>query len=166
MSVSAGAFLDRLRTPDGQRLMRYSLVSVVSVGVSTLVLVFCSGVLSWSAVVSNTVATAVATIPSYELNRRWAWGKTGRGHLWKEVAPFWVLAFVGYAFSTVCVHFVEDFAKTQQYSHLIRTGLVGITSIAAFGVLWVIKFILFNKVLFAHRPLPGEAFDGRTGLPT
>lgn len=166
MSMTPVALLEKLRTPDGQKLMRYSLVSVISVGVSTLVLVFCSGVLSWSAVVSNTVATAVATIPSYELNRKWAWGKTGRGHLWKEVTPFWVLAFIGYGFSTICVHFAEDFAMGHGYSHLTRTGLVGLTSIAAFGVLWIVKFVIFNKVLFAHRPMPSEAFDGRTGLPT
>jgi hypothetical protein len=63
------------------------------------------------------------------------------------------------------VDLVENAAKHAGYSHLVRTGLVGITAIAAFGVLWVVKFIIFNKVLFKHG---GEidALDGRTGVPT
>ena len=166
MSMIPEALRDRLRTPDGQRLMRYSAVSVISVAVSTSVLVFCSGVIGWSAAVSNTVATAIATVPSYELNRKWAWGRTGRGHLLKETAPFWVLSFVGWGFSTICVHYAEVFAKSHHYSHLVRTGLVGVTSVAAFGILWIGKFLIFNKVLFAHRSLPAEALDGRSGLPT
>jgi putative flippase GtrA len=166
MAVTTSALRDRLRTPEGQKLFRYSMVSVISVVVSTSVLLFCSGILSWSALVSNTVATAVATVPSYELNRKWAWGKTGKGHLLREVVPFWSLSFIGWGFSTICVVVVEHYAKSHHFSHLLRTGAVGITSIAAFGVLWVVKFIIFNKVLFVHRPVPIEALDGRAGLPT
>jgi putative flippase GtrA len=141
----------RFRTPTVRRFWRYSLVSVISVGVSTAVLVFCSGVLDLSAVVSNTIATAVATVPSFELNRRWAWGLGGRSHLWREVVPFWVLAFAGYGFSTVSVAYAESFAKHQHFTHLARTGLVGVTSIAAFGVFWVLKFIIFNRLMFVRR---------------
>jgi len=166
MAVSVASLRGFLRTPQGRKMFRYSMVSVVSVGVSTAVLVFCSGILSWSAVVSNTVATAVATVPSYELNRKWAWGKTGRGHLFKEVVPFWTLSFIGWGFSTLCVWLVEGYAKDHHFSHVVRTGAVGITSIAAFGILWVIKFIIFNKVLFVHRPVPVDALDGRAGIPT
>jgi putative flippase GtrA len=166
MAMTSSVLLERLRTPVGRRLFRYSMVSVVAVAVSTSVLLFCSGVLSWSAWVSNTVATAVATVPSYELNRRWAWGKTGKGHLLKEVVPFWVLSFIGWGFSTICVDLMEHYAKSHHFSHLVRTGTVGLTSIGAFGVLWIVKFVIINKVLFVHRPVPVEALDGRTGLPT
>ena len=164
--MTSSVLLERFRTPVGRKLFRYSMVSIVSVAVSTSVLLFCSGVLSWSAWVSNTVATAVATVPSYELNRRWAWGKTGKGHLLKEVVPFWVLSFIGWGFSTICVAVMEHYAKSHHFSHLARTGSVGLTSIAAFGVLWIVKFIIINKVLFVHRTVPVEALDGRTGLPT
>lgn len=166
MAVSPAVLMERLRTPEGRKLFRYSMVSVISVCVSTAVLVFCNGVIGWSAWVSNTVATAVATVPSYELNRKWAWGKTGKGHMFKEVIPFWVLSFIGWGFSTICVDLMEHYAKSQHLSHLVRTGAVGVTAIAAFGVLWIVKFIIFNKVLFVHRPVPVEAFDGQAGFPT
>jgi putative flippase GtrA len=164
--VCPGPISDRLEGPEGQKFFRYSMVSVVAIVISEIVLLFCAGIIGWSAVVSNTVATAVATLPSYELNRKWAWGKSGRGHLMKEVIPFWVLSFIGWGFSTICVDLVEKAAKNAGYSHLVRTGLVGLTAIAAFGVLWVVKFIIFNKVLFKHGNDVPDALDGRSGLPT
>lgn len=164
--MTPSALLERLQTPEGQKLFRYSMVSVIAVAVSTVVLVICSGLIGWSAVVSNTVATAVATIPSYELNRKWAWGKTGRGHLMKEVVPFWALSFISWAFSTVCVDVMEHFARHHHYSHFLRTGTVTVTAVAAFGVLWIVKFIIINKLLFVHGEKVPEALDGRTGVPT
>lgn len=158
--------IEKLRSPDGQKLLRYSAVSLISLAVSTAVLTFCSGVLRWSPVESSTMGTAVSTIPSYQLNRKWAWGKSGRSHLGKEVTPFWVLSFVGYFFSTISVHFAAKVANANHFSHLEHTAFLAFTYVAAYGVLWIGKFIIFNRVLFAHRPVPNEAFDGRTGLPT
>src|SRR5438128_12639219 len=88
------------RTPEGRKMFRYTMVSVISVATSFVVLGITVGLFQWSAFWGNITATAVATVPSYELNRKWAWGRTGRGHLWKEVVPFWALSFIGLAFST------------------------------------------------------------------
>jgi GtrA-like protein len=49
---------------------------------------------------ANVIACAVAAVPSFHLNRSWAWGRRGRSRLLREVAPFWALAFLGLAFST------------------------------------------------------------------
>ena len=45
-------------------VLRYSLVSLVSVGVSQSVLVVAFGMLHWTAQLANMVACAVATVPS------------------------------------------------------------------------------------------------------
>ena len=99
------------------------------------------------------------------MNRKWAWGKTGRSHLWKEVVPFWALAFIGWAVSTFSVHLMEGYAKSHHFSHLASTASVTVVYVAAFGVLWVAKFIIFNKLLFVHhlQDLPPE-LDGRSGV--
>jgi putative flippase GtrA len=60
--------------------VRYSLVSVVSVAVSQSVLAVAFGVLHWTAQLANVVACAVAAVPSFHLNRSWAWGRRGRSH--------------------------------------------------------------------------------------
>src|SRR4051794_4175636 len=93
MQLSPSALLDRARSPEGKKLIRYSTVSVISIAVSQVVLLLCFGALHWSARWANVTAVAVGTVPSYELNRKWAWGKRGKSHMWKEVAPFWALAF-------------------------------------------------------------------------
>ena len=110
---------------------------------------------------------AVATIPSYYLNRTWVWGKGGRSHLMKEVVPFWTLAFIGLAFSTWSADYAETVVQRHHVSHGMQTLIVAGAALAAWGVLWVGKFIFFNKVLFRTHPQDLEpALDGRTGLPT
>jgi putative flippase GtrA len=163
--VTISDLRDKLRGPEGRKLFRYSCASVVAVAVSVVCLVIFNGLIGLSAWVSSTLATAIATVPNYEMNRKWAWGKSGRSHLWKEVVPFWALAFLGWAFSTISVHVMEGYAHSHHFSHLASTASVTIVYVAAFGVLWVAKFIIFNKVLFAHHleDLPPE-LDGRSGI--
>jgi putative flippase GtrA len=165
MAMTRPAVMEKLRSPLGKKLYRYSMASVVAVMVSVVFLVFFNGVVGLSAWVSSTLATAIAAIPSYEMNRKWAWGKTGRSHLLKEVIPFWTLAFIGWAFSTISVHAMEGYAKHHHFSHLMTTFWVTVVYIGAFGVLWIGKFIIFNKLLFAHHieDLPPE-LDGRSGI--
>jgi putative flippase GtrA len=159
-----------LRTPMGRKLFRYSMASVVAVIVSTSFLIFFDGVIGFSAVVSATLATAIAAVPSYEMNRKWAWGKSGRSHLLKEVVPFWTLAFIGWALSTGSVRLMEDYAKSHHFTHIDQTTTVTMVFIGAYGVLWIGKFIIFNKFLFSHHQhhdgaQPGREMDGATGVP-
>jgi putative flippase GtrA len=155
------------RSSEGRKLIRYTLVSIISVIVSQIVLIILVGPIGWAARTANIVATGVGTVPSYELNRRWAWGKKGRGHLWKEVVPFWTLSFIGLAFSTWSADFAESQAQQHNLSHTALTVVVALGSLAAWGILWIGKFVFFNKVLFRTHPEDLEpALDGRTGLPT
>jgi putative flippase GtrA len=77
-------------------MLRYSMASIVSLVVSVICLAIFVGPLGMQAWVGATLATAIASIPSYYLNRRWAWGKSGKSHFMKEVVPFWSLAFLGW----------------------------------------------------------------------
>jgi putative flippase GtrA len=166
MATTLSEMLEKFRGPEGRKLYRYSLASVVAVVISVVLLVFFNGVIGLSAWVSSTLATGIAAVPNYEMNRKWAWGKTGRSHLWKEVVPFWGLAFLGWAISTISVHAMETYAKQHHFSHVMSTATVTLVYLAAFGVLWIGKFIIFNKILFVHHPQDLEpALDGRTGLP-
>lgn len=163
---TASDLLDFCRSPQGTKIIRYSATSAICVVISTVILTVLVGILHWDAFGASLTATTISTIPSYELNRKWAWGKTGKGHLWKEVVPFWTLAFIGLAFSTWASVVAESFSKHHHLSHLVHTTVVTGAFIGAFGVLWIGKFIIFNKILFAHHPQDlTPALDGRSGLP-
>jgi len=146
--LSPSSLLERARTPGGRKLVRYSLVSVVSVAVSQIVLFLAQ--FAWSARTSNIVAVCVSAVPSYQLNRAWVWGKSGRSHLVKEIAPFWGMAFLGLVLSTWSVDFAESHAAEVVSSHLGQKLIINAAALAAFGVLWVAKFFILNKLLFAH----------------
>ena len=144
------------------RAVRYSLASVVSIVVSQTVLIVAFGLGHLPARTSNVLACVVATGPSYYLTRTWAWGRRGRSNVWREVVPFWALAFLGLAFSTWATDAASGFARDSHASHFAATAIVATAALAAFGALWIAKFVVFNAVLFADRPADGRP----TTLPT
>lgn len=145
--------VDRARTSTGRKAVKYTLVSVISVGVSQVAMITAFGLFHWPARWSAVFATSIGAIPSYYLNRRWTWGKTGKSHLWREIVPFWALAFIGLAFSVFTSGLAEGYVEDheRELSHLMETAIVGGAYFAAFAVLWIGKFVVFNKVLFVTR---------------
>ncbi len=138
------------RTPQGFRLIKYATVSAISALTSLIVLTLVFGVFRlWGEVWSTLFANVVAGFPSYFLNRQWVWGKSGRSHIWREVVPFWVLSLTGIAFALVTAAWARHFADAHDLEHLARTALVDGANIAAFGILWILKFLVFNR-LFAE----------------
>lgn len=153
MDVSPRGVVAFTRTTGGRRLIKYSMVSVVSVIVSQVALLI--ALYFVTATWSNIIAVAVGTVPSYELNRSWVWGKSGKSHLLKEVVPFWGLSFLGLVISTLAVkvvseHVIHDATPDTTWEKLVILA----TSLGAFGVLWIGKFLIINKLLFHHKPEP------------
>ncbi|MEX2658772.1 MAG: GtrA family protein, partial [Acidimicrobiales bacterium] len=129
--VAARARFDR-------RPVRYAMVSVVAVAVSQSVLLTTNGVLGWSAISSNVTAVSIGAVPSYLLNRAWVWGKRGRNHFWREVVPFWALALIGLAFSTLLV------AVAHRWND--ATWVISLANLVAFGILWVVKYLVLDAI--------------------
>jgi len=143
-----------LNTKEGKKILRYSMVSVISTGVSFSVLFLVYGVARlWTEVPSTVFANSVATFPSYWLNRSWAWGKTGRSHLVKEVLPFWVMSALGIAFSIVGATVAHSLGAHSN-DHVYKTALVLAANLVSFGIFWVAKLMVFNRVF--HVPSLSE----------
>jgi putative flippase GtrA len=138
------------RTPEGLKLIRYTAVSAISALTSLVILTIVYGVLRlWSEVISTLFSNVMAGFPSYFLNRKWVWKKGGRSHLWREVLPFWVMSLTGIGFALFAASVVHNFADAHNLHHLTRTILVVGANIAAFGILWLVKFMVLNR-LFAQ----------------
>ena len=129
------------RTPLVRKLLRYSAASVVGVTIGQSALYIFYEVLDWPAVLANLAAVTISSVPAYLINRYWVWEKTDSNSLRREVLPFWGMALLGLLLSTLLVAFADD--RTD--SPLI----IAIANLAGFGVLWLAKFFILDRVLFA-----------------
>jgi putative flippase GtrA len=155
------AVIERLwrlyQTPHGKKLVRYGMVSAVSAVIAFTILTVVYGVLQlWSEVPSALFSNILATFPNYYLNRRWVWGKSGRSHLWREVVPFWVMSITGIVLALLTASLAHHFSDTHDLSHVARTVVIVGANTAAFGVLWILKFLILNRLF---RSLPVTASD-------
>lgn len=142
-----------VRSAHFRRFLRYSSVSVVSTSVSLVGLyVFFRVLHIGTATDSNLLATAIASIPAYYLNRTWAWGKSGRSHVFREVVPFWAITVLGVLLSTTAVHFASIEAHHHHLSKAGVTLAVESANFITYAILWFAKFSFFNRVLFKVKP--------------
>jgi putative flippase GtrA len=132
--VLARAGIDRKK-------LRFFLVSVVAVPFSQAVFFVSHEFVELGDVSSNVIAVTAGCVPSYLLNRYWVWGKRSRNHFWREVFPFWAIAVLGLLLSSIAVWFVGQ--RTDVTLFLMAANL------SAFGLLYVAKFIILDRVLFA-----------------
>jgi putative flippase GtrA len=134
------------------RLSRCMGVSVVTTIVSVTTLTLGIAVVGMAAWMANITATSVATVPSYHLNRRWTWGKTDASNLWREVLPFWVLSFLGLVLSTIAVALTAAWTDGMHFpSPAMHTGVILAAHLSGFGALWIVQFVLLDRVLFVER---------------
>lgn len=149
-SSAPAPITDRLRTwldtPQGRKAFRYTVTSVVSVAVSQAT--FVGSFVLMGAVspkMASILATCAGTLPSYYLNRTWAWGRSGRSSLWREVVPFWALSLLSLVFATWSVDFAHTMSAPLGQA-MSRSLVVWGAYVASFGVLWVAKFAAFNRL--------------------
>jgi putative flippase GtrA len=134
------------------RVLRYSAVSAVSTSVSLSVLGALVATRAMTAGWANVVATAVATVPSFELNRRWVWARTGRRSVHREAVPYFALTFAGLGLSTVAVSVATGAASAHHVGTAARTAVALFANLSGFGSLWVAQYVVLDKVLFGPRP--------------
>jgi len=140
------------RTEHFRRLWKYASVSIVSTIVSQVVLFSTYHI--WkvgSAMECNVIATAVASLPAYYLNRTWTWGKTGRSRVWGEVVPFWTLSFIAMVISTAAVGVAAHNADRIASGSLARALIVNGANLLTYACIWTARYFILNRYLFGAR---------------
>ena len=151
-----------------RKQIRYLVASAASLTVAQAVLVVAFGIVGWTAVTSNVASFIVATAFAYVIQRRWTWRRTDRSNLWREVVPFWAMAGIGLAASTIAVRAAASFAEENVTSRLVQTLAVVAASTATYGVLWMVKFLVLERYLFGRPSSTGtgqEIDRGAFGMP-
>jgi putative flippase GtrA len=129
-----------LRTPLIEKLIKYCFGSASGVVTDAVVLVLAKEVLDQSNMTSHLLAVTVATVPNYTINRYWTWQQSGKNRLWGEVIPFWVMALLGFAMSTLFVSYADHQWGT--------TPAVLAANLAGFGVVWPAKFLVLDRLMW------------------
>lgn len=133
----------------GSRLMGFSAVSIGTVVVTQSLLFVAYSVLGWPGVAANVAAVCIAALPAYWANRRWVWRRADRHSVSREILPFWGYSLAGLAASSVLVAFADRWWDSP--AAVMAANLVG------FGALWIGKFVLLDRVLFARPERGGSA---------
>ena len=120
---------------------RYSASSVVATVVSQVAFALCYW-LGSSAVVATLVAWLAGAVPNYVLSRRWAWGRQG------QLLPY-AMIVIGAAVTAALVTTATDHIVQGIDSHAWKTVLVTGSYLGTYGVLFILKFVLFDRLVFA-----------------
>ena len=157
-SATTGWSTERKRTVRkvGSSLSVSAITSVLSLAVL--------GALTFSDAVPAGAANVIATIagigPSYTLNRRWVWRRTGRSSIRREIGPFWTMCLLALVASTLTVAVAGGWANANGFGDAQRTAVVLAVNVATFAGLWILQFLVLDRVLF--RQPPSESASHRT----
>ena len=136
--------------PIVQKFWKYAMTSVVGVVMGQSLIFLFATILEWSWGWANFTAVAISTLPTYYLSRAWVWRKRGKSSLYAEVLPFWIMTFLGLLLSTIFVLFL-------QHRYPDTKILANVGNVMGFGVLWVAKFFILDRILFkvTHEHIEG-----------
>ncbi len=152
----------------GKKFIRYTASSLITTAVSFGAVAGFYGLRIIPSVIWSTLAgNVVGMLPAYNLNRRWTWGKRGRSKLRAEIAPFVAMSALGIGFSQLGAWWARDEVNSHAWSHFTNTLLVAGANLFCFGVFWVLKLIVFNRIFHVH-PLEeiGRELDLEERRPT
>ena len=135
-------------------------MSVATTALSLSVLSVLVAVIHLEPVWANIIATICGIGPSYYLNRRWVW-KHPESRWGRHVVPFWAMSLAGLVLSSVSVHVADRLAVRLPDG--IRTIAILGANVAAFGTLWLVQFVINDRVLFRIKHHPSHEFPASPG---
>jgi putative flippase GtrA len=136
-----------LRLPSWLRWSRYTVGSAICFGISELVFVVLFGPDLLGARGAAIVASVAGIIPGYFLNRSWTWGRRGRSDFWREVVPYWATALISTGLAALGTGAANALFASQPRG--ARTIIDAAAYMLVYGVLFVAKFVIFQRWLFA-----------------
>jgi hypothetical protein len=77
----------------------------------------------------------------------------------RELVPFWAIAFISLVLSTLAVDYAAHEAHLISPSHQVETVLVLFANFITYAIIWVAKFLLFNRYLFITHPESKDEVD-------
>lgn len=138
---------DLLQSPRARKLARFTLVSLISTAFSLFVIGIVYGLRIINSEIGATLlGNVLAIVPSYRLNRRWTWRKTGPSHMRAEIVPFWIVSLLSIGFSVLGAKFATYIVSIHNWSHSVNTVVVLALNLLSFLIVWIVKLFIFNRI--------------------
>jgi putative flippase GtrA len=139
-----------LRTDAGNRFLRFLPAAAAAVLTSQAVLAILTGPANLGGFASGVLASMAAAGVSYLLSR-WAWERKGTPDLLRETLPFWIISITVWVILGLTTKLANSWAVSDGLHHLERHLVVNGAYLIMNCVTFVVRFLIFHKVLFANR---------------
>ncbi len=133
------------------KLTRYAIGSVVALATSVVVfaLLLAIGV---GTTPDSILAFIAGAVPNWVLNRRWAWQRSGKMNLRREVVGYTAISLIALAASSAGTGWVDTLVRHHYaHQHALRVTLVTLTYVVVQALLFVAKFVAYDMWVFAEK---------------
>jgi putative flippase GtrA len=140
----------RLRSPDGRRLLRFAPAAVLALAATQITYFICVGIVHATGRISGFAGWFAGAVVSYAVSR-WAWERRGKPQWLRETLPFVAVSLIVGVVLTEVSHFAYQAAQAIGLHGIEFSLFVQGLYIAANAVTFVIRFVIFNYLIFASR---------------
>ena len=147
--------------PGVRRFSRYAVGSVVAFGASNVAFLLLYGLGLTSPQVASVLAFAAGIPVNYVLNRRWAWQRRGRPGLRDELLPYAAVVATSVIGSAVGTWAADRWVQSADLPRALEVGVVDAAFVAINGTLFLVKYVLLDRVVFRERTTTATPTDGR-----
>ncbi len=135
------------------KMGRYAAGSAVATVCSEVTFLALYGGFSAAPAIASGFGWLAGAAPNYWLNRSWTWRRRGRPSLTGEVLPYAGIILGTLLLAAVATSAVDATLSGSQVSDRVRLVLVGGTFLVVYGVVFVLRFVLLDR-LFRRAPEP------------
>ena len=132
------------------KVTRYAIGSIVALLTSVVVfaLLLDAGV---GTTADSILAFVAGALPNWLLNRRWAWERSGELDFTREVVGYTMISLVALAASSAGTGLVDALVRQHlNHAHAVRVALVTLTYVIVQGLLFVAKFVAYDRFVFTE----------------
>lgn len=149
----------------GGRVLRYAAGSVVAASCSEAAFLLVYGPLHATPALAAGIGWLAGAVPNYWLNRSWTWRRTGRPSLTRELLPYASIVLGTLLLAVVATSIADAALTGGGASTGLRVGLVGVTFLGVYGVVFLLRFFLLDR-LFRRAPAAPPAGGGSPASST
>lgn len=141
----------RITHPEKKKFVKYSAVSVISLLITQVLYFILTYFFEEKGGRSQLIASSIAAVPAFYLNKMWVWRISNRDRVQKEVALFWFTVFAGLGFVSLMSMLTDIWIHNSDFSRMARAWILQLVSVGSYGALWVGKFFFLNKLTFIQK---------------